>query len=342
MTKRALIVGPAWIGDLMMSHTLIRELSERQGIEAIDVIAPPWSHPLLHRMPGVRKALELNIAHGELGLGKRRAFGKSLNGQYDIAYVCPNSFKSALVPWWAGIPERHGWLGEQRYLLLNHILKKPKQFERLVDRYQALALGRTDGKRPPALQPRLVCDDSTVEALFTKQKLSRDRPILALCPGAAFGNSKQWPIDRYARVAEAYLTRGWHVMVFGSKNEAEQGEAIRKATGGRAISLCGQLTLAESVDVMSRTDMVLTNDSGLMHMAAALGKPLVAIYGSSDPRYTPPLSSTAKILRHPLPCSPCFERTCPLGHHDCMKSISVAQVMDALLALEQTEAACAF
>ncbi|MBD9482769.1 lipopolysaccharide heptosyltransferase II [Pseudomonas sp. PDM14] len=332
---RILIVGPSWVGDMVMAQTLFVCLKQRHPGCEIDVLAPEWSRPILERMPEVRAALSFPLGHGVLDIASRRRIGKSLAGQYDQAILLPNSLKSALVPFFAGIPVRTGWKGEMRYGLLNDIRTLDKQrYPLMIERFMALAYAPGVELPQPYPQPRLQIDEASRAAALAKFGLSLDRPVLALCPGAEFGEAKRWPAEHYAKVAELKIRAGWQVWLFGSKNDHPGGETIR----GRLIpglreevsNLAGQTSLAEAIDLMSAAGAVVSNDSGLMHVAAALNLPLVAVYGSTSPQFTPPLAEQVEIVRLGLECSPCFDRTCRFGHYNCLRELKPRPVIEAL------------
>ncbi|MBU0938542.1 MAG: lipopolysaccharide heptosyltransferase II, partial [Gammaproteobacteria bacterium] len=224
-----LIVGPSWVGDMVMAQTLFQCLKQRHPDCQIDVLAPEWSRPILERMPEVRQALSFPLGHGALELATRRRIGKSLAGQYDQAILLPNSMKSALVPFFAGIPKRTGWRGEFRYGLLNDVRKLDKvRYPLMIERFMALAYA-SDAELPtPYPRPSLQIDPVTRDAALAKFGLTLDRPVLALCPGAEFGESKRWPSEHYAKVAELKIREGWQVWLFGSKNDHSVGEDIRQ------------------------------------------------------------------------------------------------------------------
>jgi heptosyltransferase-2 len=334
--RHYLVVGPAWVGDMVMAQTLFAQLRRHPDC-TIDVLAPDWSRPLLERMPEVDRALSLPFGHGELRLGERRRQGKSLIGQYDHAIVLPNSLKSALLPFWADIPVRTGWRGELRYGLLNDVRVLDKQrYPLMVQRFVALGLpaGAPVPERHQMVMPHLRANrDAAVQAL-ARFSLKLDKPVLGLCPGAEFGPSKRWPDYHYARLAETWLKQGWQVWIFGSAKDAEVARLIVNAVSPAlqpGISLlAGNTSLAEAIDLMAQTTAVVSNDSGLMHIAAALQKPLVAVYGSTSPDFTPPLSDKAECVSLHLSCSPCFKRDCPLGHTNCLVQLPPDQVSRAL------------
>lgn len=329
-----LVVGPSWVGDMVMASVLFQLLRARQPQARIDVLAPGWSLPLLARMPEVNHGIEMPVGHGRLGLRTRWQLARSLRGRYDQAIVLPGSLKSALVPWLAGIARRTGYRGEQRYGLLNDMRQlRPAELPLMVQRYAALAL---DVRAPVAAdlpaelpRPRLRVDRARQAALRTNLGLDARQPAVALLPGAEFGPSKQWPLAHYAAAARSLLALGHAVWVLGSPKDAEAGRLIAEQAPG-TIDLCGRTRLEDAVDLLAAASGCISNDSGLMHVAAALDVPLVALFGSTSPEHTPPLSPAAQVLRLGLDCAPCFQRTCPLGHHRCLRDISPAQVLAAL------------
>ncbi len=329
-----LVVGPSWVGDMVMASVLFQLLRARQPQARIDVLAPGWSLPLLARMPEVNQGIEMPVGHGRLGLRTRWQLARSLRGRYDQAIVLPGSLKSALVPWLAGIARRTGYRGEQRYGLLNDMRQlRPVELPLMVQRYAALAL---DVRAPVAAdlpaelpRPRLRVDRARQAALRTDLGLDARQPAVALLPGAEFGPSKQWPLAHYAAAARSLLALGHAVWVLGSPKDAEAGRLVAEQAPG-AIDLCGRTRLEDAVDLLAAASGCISNDSGLMHVAAALDVPLVALFGSTSPEHTPPLSPAAQVLRLGLDCAPCFQRTCPLGHHRCLRDISPAQVLAAL------------
>jgi len=328
-----LIIGPSWVGDMVMAQVLFRLLKQQHPNVAIDVLAPAWSRPLLVRMPEVRRAIDLPFGHGAFSFWQRRALGQTLrDAHYDQAIVLPNSWKSALVPFFADIPLRTGWRGEMRYGLLNdHRRLNKKNYPLMIERFAALAFA-ADVELPEHLPwPEFTVPPLQVEqALHELQLEKTTAPILALCPGAEFGPSKRWPDWHYADIAQHYLTRGWQVWIFGSANDAVVAENIRAQCAGLPHNLAGKTNLAQAIDLMSIATQVVSNDSGLMHIAAALQRPLVVPYGSSSPEFTPPLSHQVRVLRTGIECSPCFKRECPFGHQKCLRELMPSTVIAAI------------
>lgn len=317
---------------MVMAQSLFMTLKQKQPHCSIDVLAPGWSKPLLDRMPEVSEAIEMPLGHGEFAFGKRRALGKSLRGHhYDQAIVLPRSWKSAVVPFAACIPLRTGYHGEQRFVLLNDRRKLDKQaLPMTVHRFNALAYDEQPAAAPPVPQPKLSIDPQGVEAALQAQALNTDKPVLVMCPGAEYGPAKRWPEKHYAAVANHYIEQGWQVWLMGSLKDEAVTADINRRTQNRCVDLAGKTKLGEAIDLMSLADYVVTNDSGLMHVAASLDRPLVALYGSSDPGFTPPLNPKASIIRLGLECSPCFKRECPLGHTDCLVNIEPSRVIKTI------------
>lgn len=322
-----------------MAQSLFMLLRQNDPNARIDVLAPDWSRPLLARMPEVAGVLNMPVGHGKLSLGVRRRLGKSLRAnRYQQAIVLPNSLKSALIPWWAGIPQRTGWRGEMRYGLLNDLrILDPAALPKMVQRFDDLAFPADTALPANLPQPRLITDSQNQRAAMERLGLTAGRPLLALCPGAEFGESKRWPEAHYAAVAEHLISSGWQVWIFGSQNDAEVGQTILTGLPEPLRDFChnlaGQTSLGEAIDLLAQARAVVTNDSGLMHVAAALQRPLVVVYGSTSPAFTPPLADRVRVLRLGLACSPCFQRTCPLGHLKCLKDLPPDQALNAVVEL---------
>jgi heptosyltransferase-2 len=285
-------------------------------------------------MRGVARVIENPLGHGEFNLAARKELGRSLRANgYTRAFVLPNSWKSALVPWFAGIPRRTGYAGEGRWVLLNDVRRvNTRTMRRLVDRYAALA-APPGALVPTPPAPVLVPDLANRAAAIRGLRLKTDRPIAALCPGAEFGPAKRWPAEHFAALARQLIVNGYHVWLIGSPNDRAITGAVVSALGAmpeaRALrDLAGRTDLGTAIDLLSSASVVVSNDSGLMHAAAAVGAPLIALFGSSSPAFTPPLSPIAKIARIDIPCSPCFKRECPLGHFRCMRDLKPDGVYD--------------
>ena len=332
--KRCLIIGPSWVGDMMMAQSLFIALKQQYPALVIDVLAPNWSLPLLGVMPEVSEGIELPFQHGELNLKGRYQLAKSLKARhYDWSIVLPNSFKSALIPFWAGISRRTGFKGELRYGLLNDRRELDKQqLPMTVQRFVALAY--TPDTYPIQYSaPHIELPKTQLIQVQKQFKLNPQLPLLALCPGAEYGEAKRWPANYFATVAEQLLAKGWQVVLLGSnKDQAVCEQIVSHVTQTHNLwNVAGKTTLLEALTLLALSTKVLSNDSGLMHMAAAVGTSVIALYGSTDPSFTPPLHPQAQIISLNLECSPCFKRTCPLGHMNCLNQLLPTQVLSHLV-----------
>ncbi len=331
---RILIVAPSWVGDMVMAQALFKSLHQRHPDLELDVLAPDWTLPLLARMPEVRAAIPNPFRHGEFKLGARYRLGKTLRQHgYDQSIVLPNSWKSALVPFFAGIPKRTGYRGEMRWGLLNDARKLDKdQLPLMVERFVALANVPGTALPRPLPQLALTVNDSQRQATLAKLGLTSEPKIAALCVGAEYGPAKRWPPQHFAALGKKLRALGYQTWLVGSAKDAEAGAEAARLSEGACLDLCGKTSLDEAVDLLASATVIVSNDSGLMHVAAALDKPLIALYGSSSPGFTPPLSRQAHIISLNLDCSPCFKRQCPLGHLDCLMKLTPQCVLDEIAA----------
>lgn len=328
---RILVVGPSWVGDTVLAQPLLSRLHAGPDVR-VDVLAPPWTMPLLQRMPEVAEVIENPFRHGELKVFARRRLGLALRSRrYDSAIVLPNSLKSALPAFFASIPVRTGYRGEMRLGLLNDVrVLDEARLPTLAERFAALAQPAGAALARPIPQPRLRVDTANRARLVERLGLSTERAVVAFCPGAEYGPAKRWPEGHYAALADRLAAAGASVWLFGSPKDAPVGEAIARAAAARVENLCGKTSLADAIDLMSIAALVVSNDSGLMHVAAALDRQLVALYGSSSPVYTPPTTPDASIVTLGLQCSPCFKRECPLGHLRCLRDLTPDMVLQAI------------
>lgn len=327
--EKILILGPAWVGDMVLAQSLLKTLKANKPDCIIDVAAPGWTLPLLERMPEVSGRIALPFKHGEFAFFKRVRFGKTLKNQgYTQAIILTNSFKSALLPWAAGIKQRTSYLGEMRYGLINDIRALDKtKLKKTVERFVNLGLAKGQNLPVNIPNPAMLANQANAQTTLNKLGLPQpDAKVLGLCPGAEYGEAKRWPAEYYAEVANTALNKGWQVWLFGSDMDTPVTSSINQQTQNRCVDLGGKTKLSEAIDLMALCDTVISNDSGLMHVAAALDKKLIAIYGSSDPHHTPPMHPNAVIEYLGLACSPCFKRTCPLGHLNCLKQLSSASI----------------
>lgn len=331
---KILVVGPSWVGDMVMAQSLFIALKQTDPNCQIDVLAPAWTFSLLERMPEVRAAIAMPLKRGQFGLMQRIRMGRQLRSAgYDQAILLPNSWKSALIPFFADIPVRTGYIGECRWGLLNDARKLDKKLLTMtVQRFVALGLPKTAALPPAYPAPRFVIEPERQASVIEKFNLTRAENILALCPGAEYGPAKRWPVGYYAEVARQKIAQGWQVWLFGSDKDKDAADSINQETGRLCQDFSGRTSLAEAVDLLSLASIVVTNDSGLMHVAAALDRKMIALYGSSDPGFTPPLNKAAQVVSLNLDCAPCFKRDCPLGHTRCLTEIRPDRVLELMAA----------
>jgi heptosyltransferase-2 len=329
---RVLVVAPSWIGDTLLAQPLFARLHQKLPGLKLDALAPAWTAPVLARMPQIDEVIESPFAHGELKLLDRWRLGRQIRSvRYDQAIILPNSFKSALVPWFADIPLRVGFLGESRYGVLNirHRLDA-EALPLMAERYAKLAEAPESPPVRPLRAVRLEVNQANLVISLSRLGLSRSRPIAALCPGAEYGPAKRWPTRHFAALAGALAGRGFSVWLIGSARDKQVADEIAAQGNKAVLNLCGRTDLGAAIDLMSLASVVISNDSGLMHIASALGRPLVALYGSSSAEHTPPLAPDAKIVKIDIECSPCFARECPLGHFRCMNDLRPDLVLAAV------------
>jgi heptosyltransferase-2 len=299
----------------------------------IDVVAPPWVMPVYQRMAEVNQVITNPFGHGDLRLLARRTFGKTLlrEGNYDHAYVLPNSLKSALITWFADIPNTTGFRGEARSWLLSDCrLLDEQALPTMAERFASLAEPAGIALNRPVATPSLGVYAENRSATMRRLGLDDHKPVIALCPGAEYGPAKRWPSAHFATYANQQIAKGYQVWIFGGKADHVFGEEINELCNSTCRNLCGETALADAIDLLSLASIVVTNDSGLMHIACAVGAPVVALYGSSSPDFTPPLSRKARIISLKVECSPCFQRVCPLGHFKCMTDITPAMISGAI------------
>jgi heptosyltransferase II len=326
---RTLIVAPQWIGDAVMTEPLLARLAARS--EELTVAALPWVAPVYRAMPQVADVIELPFAHGRLDWAERRRIAAQLRGRFDMAYVLPHSLKSALIPWLARIPLRVGYHGEGRFVLLNRRLKSPAGRPPMVAFYSALA-----GDTPATHErPQLRFSD-TVLHTATQAANVQQGAYWAFAPGAEYGPAKCWPAAHYAALATSLFAQyGQPVLLLGSGKEAALCDEIATAAApGACAVLAGKTSLIAAMALIAAARGVVSNDSGLMHVAAAFGVPQAAVFGSTSPEHTPPLNPRARVLwlkeELQLECSPCFERTCRFGHYRCLTEVSPQRVESVL------------
>jgi heptosyltransferase II len=331
---QSLVVAPQWIGDAVMSEPLMRRLAARG--ERLTVGALPWVAPVYRLMPAVAEVQEWPLAHGRLDAKLRWRIASGLRRRFERAYVLPNSIKSALIPWWAGIPERYGYQGEGRALMLNRRLANPAGRAPMVDFYSSLA-GLAKGNEASsenAPEPRLQVDPAAQAQALHAHGLTPGG-YRAFAPGAEYGPAKCWPAAHYASLAERLIAHdGLPIVLLGSGKEAALAQsvvdAVPAASRARCLNLAGRTSLADALALVSGAQCLVSNDSGLMHVAAAFGIEQVAVFGSTSPEHTPPLNRRAQVLwlkeELGLDCAPCFERQCRFGHTRCLTEVAPERV----------------
>ena len=331
---RTLLIAPNWIGDAVMAQPLTALLRKQMPRTPIDVVATPQVAAVLEAMPGIDDVIQMPLVRGSLQLRERWQLARQLRARaYRRCYVLPNTLKSAIAPWLARIPERIGHRGEARRPLLTCMHDAGGGKERLmVEHYGMLAF--EPGAALPARLPNpvLKSDPDAEDAARRRFGLTSAAAVIVMCPGAEYGPAKRWPARHFATLGNL-VERQWpeaEIVLLGSARERGLATEITALSGRRMRNLCGETSLAEAIALIALADGVVSNDSGLMHVAAALDRPLVAVFGSSDPRHTPPMSARAKVRWLHLDCSPCFARSCPLGHTDCLNRITPESVMQAL------------
>ena len=337
--EKLLIIAPSWIGDAVMSQPLLAKLKQQYPDCLIDIMAPPWVKPIFGRMAEVHDILDSPLVHKKLNWSGICQSAKTLKEKkYDQAIVLPNSFKSGLIAFKAGIPVRRGYLGEMRYGLINDIVRPdPKKTIRLIDRYLKIAdakhypMAVNDGFMPPSL----LSFPEKQEKLLHQFGLTKDIPLICICPGAEYGPAKQWPIHHVAKLVELLSQNKYQICLIGSQkdNAAAIQVLAQLPQQENCLNLCGKTTLEDAIDFLAIASAAVVNDSGLMHVACAVHIPVFALYGSSNPAYTPPVSEKASVIINKQPCSPCFERTCRFGHYACLESILPEHLFEKIAAI---------
>ncbi|MEK9743184.1 MAG: lipopolysaccharide heptosyltransferase II [Gammaproteobacteria bacterium] len=333
--SRLLIIGPAWVGDMVMSQSLLRAVKSAHPQCAITMLAPAATAPIAERMAEVTEVITTPFQHGRLDLSSRFRIGRSLRGHgFEQAIVLPGSTKAALIPFFAGIPKRTGYAGEPRWGLLNDIRPRPQgKNDRMVERYVRLGQDPDAFSVDHLLEPQLKTD--TRHAVQVLERLGYAKPagpILALAPGAEYGPAKRWPIKHFAALSDHYAALGWTIWIMGGPKDRAIGDDIAKECQSKQpiINMAGRTTLLEAVDLLAISHAVVSNDSGLMHVAAATQRPVVGIFGSSSESHTPPLGKKTSAVSLAMDCRPCFARECPLTHTNCLNQLSPKQVIESL------------
>ena len=355
-----LIIAPNWIGDAVMTQPLLASIKAQYPNSSIDVLASTWVAPIYRACSEVNEVIEAKFEHKQLQWALRKELAKQIESkQYQACFVLPNSFKSALIPWLANIPLRIGYRGEMRFGLINIALDNPSKINRspMVEHYLSLSTLLNDEAAVASvaavaavplnqtITPHLNISEKarqSVEAKLQSAKINLaelNSTIYVLCPGAEYGPSKRWPIEYFATLAQELIKTNAnnHIILIGGEGDQNLANEIgsQAKQNPHIHNWCGSTSLDEAIALIGMSKAVISNDSGLMHIAAALKVPQVAIFGSSDPTHTPPLSDKAKVIWLGLACSPCHKRECPLGHLKCLKDILPQQVLATLNTLHQ-------
>ena len=331
-----LIVGPSWVGDAVMAQTLYKLIKESNVNSKIEVLSPNWSIPILERMEEVSRSIISPFNHGELRIKSRFDFGRELRGEgYERAIIMTNSLKSSLIPFFAKIPVRTGWLGEMRFGLINDLRSKDKSnYPLMIEQFAKLSINPIKDLNKSLPYPSLTIDSDNLKEQLIKLEIDSEKPSIAICPGAEFGPAKRWPSNYYAEVCNEYLSRSWNILVFGSNNDEKIGNNIQKGIdkdlSDQFFNLIGKTSLIDVIDLLSHCKKVVTNDSGLMHIAAAVDTPLVAVYGPSSPQFTPPLIDNHVVLRKSEGFDDTREGSEKYGYHESLIAIKPSEVLESL------------
>ena len=331
MTERILVVGPQWVGDSVIAQSLYKHIKQLDATATIDVVAPKYLHSLLKRMPEISDTIDIPIAHKQLGLIKRRRIGISLRKLYNQAIILNRSFKTALIPWFAKIPIRTGFRGEMRYGLINDMRRLDRNaMPRLADRFVHLGQPKQTPLPKDVTPPRLIVKPINAEICMERLGVHNRSPIMILAPGTAGGPSKQWPVHRFVKLIEHYGNKGHQIWILGSRKDRDVCQQITETAKTPIQNLCGRTTLEDAIDLLAQAEKIVSNDSGLMHVAAAVGCYVVGIFGSTTPRYTLPISNRIRYSWANLSCSPCWQRTCRYGHYHCLTQITTEEVISVV------------
>ncbi|MDW3095573.1 MAG: lipopolysaccharide heptosyltransferase II [Gammaproteobacteria bacterium] len=332
--NKTLVVGPAWVGDMVMAQALYKALLSNSTSAQIHVVAPEWSRPLLQRMPQISVVHSLDVEHGEFGLAKRRRLGRQLRSEvFSQAIVLPRSYKSALVPWFARIPKRIGDVGEFRYGLITNTFEsnKDKSIPNVCNYLRYIGIESDVKLVKKQYFPELNTDEDNQAKVLEKNAISNDAPLIACMVGAEYGPSKQWPVEHFSSLVKLLKKQGVNVCLLGSAKDVGVGKQIEQLSGESVFNLCGKTSLLDVIDILAICRVAVSNDSGLMHIAAAVDTPVIAMYGATTPVYTPPLHAEAKVFYVKLECSPCWQRSCQYDHYRCLKDIMPVDVLDAVI-----------
>jgi heptosyltransferase-2 len=333
---RTLVISPNWIGDAVMAQPLLAQLKRQHPERPIDVLAPPAVAPVWRAVAEVDTVLETPFRHRALQLRERWKYARMLRQRgYADAYVLPNTIKYALIPWLAGIPRRVGYKGEMRYGLINVMHHDEQPPRPMVPFYAALAQDAALPAPAGVARPSMRVPAEAVQAACARHAIDPARQLVAFAPGAEFGPAKRWPPRHFGALAQQIVAADPHAQIalLGSPKDRATCDEVLAAAGAAAanmLNLAGSTRLDEAAALIAQAQAVVTNDSGLMHIASGLNRPLVALYGPTDPRHTPPSSEFARWIWLHIECAPCHQRECPLGHHACMENLGAERAWHEL------------
>ncbi|MTW15276.1 lipopolysaccharide heptosyltransferase II [Rhodoplanes serenus] len=330
--RPVLLVPYMWIGDFVRCHSVVRLLKEQDPERPVDVLTTAMVAPLLDYMPGVRKGIVRDLPRGRLAYAEHRALADQLRPEgYGQALIMSRKWKAALAPFLAGIPVRTGLVGEMRFGVVNDLRWGEKTLPRMIDQCAVLALPKGAPRPAEWPMPQLVVPAAELTAWRARLGLAAERPVAALAPGAV-GPSKRWPAASYGEVARRLAAEGFDVWVVGGPGEAPLAAEIAAIGGDRVRDLTGT-DLRNAILALAAADVVVSNDSGLLHVAAAIGTPSIGIFGPTSPWHWKPLNPIAAVIETAtaVPCRPCHKPTCAMGHHACMRDIPATTVLEAAL-----------
>lgn len=339
---RTLLIAPNWIGDAVMTQPLAAVVARQFPNSPIDAVAPPHIAPVMNAMPEIDTVLSMPLTRRSLQLRDRWHLSQVLRERgYERCFVLPNTLKSALAPWFAGIPQRIGHRGEARFGLLNQIHQGGDSKAQLMVNFYGQLAWAPDAPKPEKMpDPRLETNAQVQAGVRSKFLSGVTAGFIVFCPGAEYGPAKRWPTRHFAMLAR-HIHERWPqlaMVCLGGPKDRGLGTEIKTLSALPVHNLAGETTLDEAMAIISLASGVVSNDSGLMHVSAALNRPLVAVFGSSDPNHTPPLSALATVQWLNLDCAPCFARICPLGHTDCLNNVTPSMVLESLAQRIQIDA----
>lgn len=335
-SKKILVRGTNWIGDAVMTLPAIASIRKTFPSAEVQVLAKPWVAEVYKLSPDVDRIFLFKEPGEHQGIaGKLKLASELKKENFDLAIYLQNAIEAAILGWLARIPLRAGYDSDCRGFLLTHPVRRTKEIKQVyqVDYYLNMvkSLGCEQASRDVTLSASKIKDIS--DRCLEERGLSGVPVLIGLAPGAMYGPAKRWFPERFGAVAkkltETFVSRA---IIFGSKGDMEVAQTVQDAIGGTAINIAGRTDLSEAIALISRCSIFITNDSGLMHVAGALGVPTLAIYGSTNPVTTPPPGKKSVIVRKEVPCSPCLKQVCPTDFR-CMEEISVDEVYETAKAM---------